>query len=269
MAKERILFINQEIAPYLSATPVSSLGKFLPVSMQEKGFEVRTFMPKFGAVNERRNQLHEVIRLSGINININDNDHPLVIKVASLQPSRIQVYFIDNDDYFLKTDTDTDPSGANRADNDERAIFFARGTMETAKKLRWEPKFIHTSGWITALLPLYIKKLYNDDLSFKNSKIIYSVQPVKNAASIDPNFFTKLKAEGLAQRDLKKYTTEPLDFNMLHKIGVDFSHAVIINDPDIDPELLEYIRATGKPVLMAQDMEQDAQKYLDFYNSIP
>ncbi|MCH5226824.1 MAG: glycogen/starch synthase [Muribaculaceae bacterium] len=268
MAKDRILFINQEITPYLPANPVSTLGKFLPVSMQEKGFEVRTFMPKFGAVNERRNQLHEVIRLSGININIDDNDHPLVIKVASLQPSRIQVYFIDNDDYFQKLATDSDASGANRADNDERAIFFARGTMETAKKLRWDPKFIHVSGWITSLLPLYIKKLYNDDLSFKNSKVIYSIQPAKDMAPVDPKIFNKLKTEGIPQRDLKKYAGEPLDTNLMHKIGIDYSHAVIVNDPDIDPALLEYIQASGKPVLMAQDMETDAQKYLDFYNSL-
>ena len=269
MAKDRILFINQEITPYLSASPVSNLGKFLPVSMQEKGFEVRTFMPKFGAVNERRNQLHEVIRLSGININIDDNDHPLVIKVASLQPSRIQVYFIDNDDYFLKLESDTDPSGANREDNDERAIFFARGTMETAKKLRWEPKFIHVAGWITSLLPLYIKRLYNDDVSFKNSKVVYSIQPAKGMTALDPEIFTKLKAEGISQRDLKKYMSEHLDANLLHKIGIDFSHAVIVNDPDIDEGLLEYVNASGKPVMMAQDMELDAQKYLDFYNSIP
>ena len=269
MAKDRILFINQEITPYLSASPVSSLGKFLPVSMQEKGFEVRTFMPKFGAVNERRNQLHEVIRLSGININIDDNDHPLVIKVASLQPSRIQVYFIDNDDYFQKSASDSDPSGSNRPDNDERAIFFARGTMETAKKLRWDPKFIHASGWITALLPLYIRKLYNDDISFKNSKVIYAIQPASNMAPLDEKFFNKLKDEGISQKDLKKSFIEDHKVNLLHKIGVDFADAVVINDPDITPEMMEYVKASEKPVLMAQDMELDAQKYLDFYNSIP
>lgn len=268
MAKERILFINQEIAPYLPLSLVSSLGKFLPVSMQENGFEVRTFMPKFGNVNERRNQLHEVIRLSGININIDDNDHPLVIKVASLQPSRIQVYFIDNDDYFQKLDTDSDASGVNRNDNDERAIFFARGTMETAKKLRWEPKVIHCSGWISCFLPLYIRKLYNDDISFKNSKIVYAIQPVKEMAPIDANIFTKLKAEGITAKDLKKYVGMPLNSNLLHKIGVDFAHAIIINDPEIDLELLEYINASGKPILMAQDMALDATKYLEFYNSL-
>lgn len=268
MAKDRILFINQEITPYLSTTPVSALGKHLPVSMQEKGFEVRTFMPKFGAVNERRNQLHEVIRLSGINININDNDHPLVVKVASLQPARIQVYFIDNDDYFQKLASDVDPSGTNRTDNDERAIFFARGTLETAKKLRWDPKFVHTSGWITALLPLYLKRLYGDDLSFIGSKIIYAIQPAKDMAPLDPKFFAKLKAEGITQRDLKKYTGETLNINLLHKMAVDFSHGIIVNDPDIDPELMEYVKSTGKPILLAPDMELDAQKYLDFYNSL-
>lgn len=268
MSKDRILFISQEITPYLPSNPISSLGKYLPVSMQEKGFEVRTFMPKFGSVNERRNQLHEVIRLSGINININDNDHPLVIKVASLQPSRIQVYFIDNDDYFQKSASDVDAVGSNRKDNDERAVFFARGTMETAKKLRWDPKYIHVSGWMTSLLPLYIKRLYADDLSFKNSKVIYAIQPSSDMAPLDPEIFTKLKNEGISQRDLKKYLTETPDVNTLHKLGVDYAHAVIINDPDIDQELLEYVKNSGKPVLMAQDMEQDAQKYFDFYNSL-
>lgn len=268
MAKDRFLFINQEITPYLPANQSSSLGKFLPVSMQSKGFEVRTFMPKFGTVNERRNQLHEVIRLSGINININDNDHPLIIKVASLQPSRIQVYFIDNDDYFQKADSDIDAAGTNRTDNDERAIFFARGTLETAKKLKWDPKFIHCSGWITSLVPLYIKKLYHDEISFKNSKIIYSILPSKGMASIDPKIFDKLKAEGIQQKDLKKYAALQQDINLFHKMAIDFSNAVIINDPDVDTDLLDYITESNKPVLLAKDMEQDADKYLSFYNSI-
>lgn len=268
MAKERILFITQEIAPYLPATPASSLGKFLPVSMQENGFEVRTFMPKFGSVNERRNQLHEVIRLSGINININDNDHPLVIKVASLQPSRIQVYFIDNDDYFQKLDTDLNPAGSNRADNDERAIFFARGTMETAKKLRWEPKVIHMAGWIASLLPMYIKKLYNDDISFKNSKLVYAIQPSNDTAPIDPKIFNKLKDEGISSKDLKKYNDQPLDINLLHKLGIDFADGIIINDNNLSPELAEYIASSAKPVLHAEDMGQDHKIYLDFYNSL-
>lgn len=268
MAKDRILFINQEITPYLPANPVSSLGKFLPVSMQDNGFEVRTFMPKFGSVNERRNQLHEVIRLSGINININDNDHPLVIKVASLQPARIQVYFIDNDDYFQKSDADADAAGSNRGDNDERAIFFTRGTLETAKKLRWEPKIIHCAGWITALVPVYLKSLYADDISFKNSKIVYVIQPSKDLKTIDPEFFNKLKAEGIPAKELKKYQTENLGLNTLHQMAADYADAIIVNDPDIDPDLLNEIKNSGKPVLMSQDFEMDAQKYKNFYDSL-
>lgn len=268
MAKDRILFISQEIAPYISSNPTSSLGKFLPVSMQDKGFEVRTFMPKFGSVNERRNQLHEVIRLSGININIDDNDHPLIIKVASLQPSRIQVYFIDNDDYFQKLATDENIAGTNRKDNDERTIFFARGTVETAKKLRWDPKLIQCSGWITSLIPLYIKRIYTDEISFRNSKIIYSILPSDSLAPIDNKIFDKLKAEGIALKDLKKYTSEPLDINLLHKIAIDHSNAVIVNDPDVSEELMTYIKESGKPVLMAQDMALESDKYQEFYNSL-
>lgn len=249
MTNNRILFISQEINPYLPANPISSLGKALPVGMQGRGFEVRIFMPKFGSVNERRNQLHEVIRLSGMNIVINDNDHPLIIKVASLQPSRIQVYFIDNDDYFQKLSSDRDAVGSNRADNDERDIFFARGTLETAKKLRWDPKIIHCSGWVTALVPIYLKRIYGDDPSFKGAKIVYSILPGKINAPIDPNFLSKLKADGISSRDLKKFQDLSLDTNMFHRMAVDFSHAVIIHDPDIDPGLLEYIMQTGKPVL--------------------
>lgn len=268
MAKNRILYISQEIAPYISSNPASSLGKFLPVSMQSKGYEVRTFMPKFGAVNERRNQLHEVIRLSGINIIIDDNDHPLIIKVASLQPSRIQVYFIDNEDYFQKLDTDVDASGTNRTDNDERAIFFARGTMETAKKLRWDPNVMHCSGWITSFVPMYLKKFYGDDPSFKSTKIVYSVLPGKQANPVDERVFLKLKGDGFAPRDIKKISDIKLDTDFFHRIAIDNSHAVIINDPDISPELLEYIKASGKPYLMAPDMALDADLYNDFYNSL-
>lgn len=264
----RILFISQEIAPYLPAGPAASLGKSLPQNMQERGFEVRTFMPKFGAVNERRNQLHEVIRLSGINIVIDDNDHPLIIKVASMQPSRIQVYFIDNDDYFQKLDNDEDAVGSNRADNDERAVFFARGTMETAKKLRWDPKVILCSGWITALIPLYIKRMYTDDLSFKGSKVVYQVMPGKISAPVDERMLAKLKADGFSSRDLKKYASLPLDTDLFHRIAIDFSHAVIFRDPDVSPELIEYVKESGKPYLTADQLEAGADAYADFFKSL-
>ena len=264
----RILFISQEIAPYIPSGEAAKLGKLLPTSMQEKGFEVRTFMPKFGTVNERRNQLHEVIRLSGMNIIIDDNDHPLIIKVASMQPSRIQVYFIDNDDYFQKLDSDVDPEGSNRTDNDERAIFFARGTMETAKKLRWEPGIIMTSGWITSLVPMYLKKMYGDDVSFKDSKVVYMVMPGKLTAPVDERIMAKLKADGFTARDLKKYAGLPLDTDLLHRMAIDASHAVIINDPEASPELVEYIQASGKPFMTAEQAAAGPDAFAEFYRSL-
>lgn len=151
------------------------LGRDLPQSIQEKGLEVRTFMPKYGFVNERRNQLHEVIRLSGMNLIIDDTDHPLIIKVATLQPARMQVYFIFNEDYFSHNITKQLETESSPEDNDERSMFFVRGVLETVKKLRWNPEVIHCIGWITALLPLYIKHYYNDDPAFSESKVVYSL----------------------------------------------------------------------------------------------
>ncbi len=263
----RILLINQEIAPYLSG-PEADFGKQLAQGLQQRGFEVRTFMPKFGSVNERRNQLHEVIRLSGVNIIIDDNDHPLIIKVASLQPSRIQVYFIDNDDFFLKEDTDTDAAGRNRADNDERIIFFGRGTLETAKKLRWEPKVINVAGWFSALVPLYLKRIYADDPSFKGAKVVYTITPSKLETPLDERFLTKLKADGISSRDLKKYTEFTPDTDLLHRMAIDFSHAVIVQDPDVSPELMEYIQESGKPFITSEALESGIDAYNEFFKQL-
>ena len=163
MAKPRILYITEEITPYLPDSANARLGRDLPVMSQGGGYEVRIFMPRFGTINERRNQLHEVIRLSGMNISIADTDHPLIIKVASMHPSRIQVYFVDNDDYFQRLASDSDPLGTNRADNDERAIFFTRGTMETVRKLQWDVRIVHCMGWMSALSTLYLRRLYDSE----------------------------------------------------------------------------------------------------------
>ena len=269
MAKQRILYVSPEIAPYLPSSEIAQLGRALPTAFHGKKYEARTFTPNFGNVNERRNQLHEVIRLSGMNIIIDDNDHPLIIKVASLQPSRIQVYFIDNDDYFQKLDSDEDSVGSNRADNDERAIFYARGSMETAKKLRWDPKIISVAGWISALVPMYIKKMYSDDTSFKGAKVVYTVVPGKVSAPIDERIFAKLKEDGFTARDTKKFQGLPLDTNLLHRMAIDYSHAIIVQDPEVDPELLEYIKSTGKPLLLPEQIEAGGNDaYAEFYNSL-
>ncbi|MBD5187354.1 MAG: glycogen/starch synthase [Bacteroidales bacterium] len=265
MPKKRILFINQEIAPYLAQTEMGNHGKQLLQKAHSNGYEVRTFMPKFGAVNERRNQLHEVIRLSGMNISINDNDHPLIIKVASLQPSRIQVYFIDNDDYFIKGEDDIDAAGSNRPDNDERALFYARGTMETVKKLRWVPELIQCSGWITAFCPLYMRRMTGEENPFKQSKIIYTVEPGNTPQVIDENVFARLKTDGVITRDIKKFKDYPLDSRFLHLAALEYSHGVIFLTDEPDPVLLERAQALKMPVLTKKEIDANPDAYLEFY----
>lgn len=260
--------MSQEIAPYLPKSELSALGRDLPQAMQQAGYEVRTFMPKYGAVNERRNQLHEVIRLSGMNICIADSDHPLILKVASMQPSRIQVYFIDNDDYFIKNDDDIDPIGSNRADNDERAIFFARGTMETVKKLRWEPDIVHCAGWITAILPMYMQHLYADDPSFANAKIVYTVLPGEIECPVDPKLFDKLKDDGMTHKEIEPFLTDKPDTKTLHKMAIRNSNGVIFRTDEPDKELVEYAQSLNIPILFKADVEGKPETYAEFYKQL-
>ena len=197
MEAKKILFITQEIIPYVEESEVSIYGKKLPVAAQENGMEVRIFMPKWGHVNERRNQLHEVIRLSGMNLIINDTDHPLIIKVASMQASRMQVYFIDNEDYFMKRLMAYDKDGNEYPDNGERAVFYARGVLETVKKLRWCPDVIVCQGWMGALVPFYIKTLYKEAPSFRDSKVMYLSHSYELKASIGSGFINSLYHKNL------------------------------------------------------------------------
>lgn len=268
MAAHKIIFVSQEIAPYLSGTDNARWGRSLPQAIQQQKYEVRTFMPDFGDVNERRNQLHEVIRLSGINIPIADNDHPLVIKVASMQPSRIQVYFIDNDDYFQKLDSDVDAFGTNRPDNDERVIFFARGTVETARKLQWDPDVMHVSGWMSALVPLYLKRVFNDGSSFKRTKLVYSVLPETKIDSLDPAFLDKLKADGVKPSDIKKFKEMALDHNMLHKMAITYADAVVFHGVEPDPELTAYCDSLQKPWQQYDGESDHAADYAALFSTL-
>ncbi len=267
MSDKRILFISQEIAPYVNGSPNAEFAKSLAQNAHSHKFEVRTFMPKYGTVNERRNQLHEVIRLSGVNIPIDDNDHPLIIKVASLQPSRIQVYFIDNDDYFQKEDSDEDPCGSNRADNDERAIFYARGTIETVKKLRWVPKVIFCEGWMSALSPIYLRAMYASDPSFKGTKIVYCIRPGKATGGIDPAILAKMQAEGMPKKKLDPFKNLPADTDLLHKMALKYADAAVVADPEISDDLRQYVAELGIPTLeFAPD--GDINQIFDFYKSL-
>ncbi len=266
MEKAKVLFISQEITPYLPESEMSKIGRYLPQGIQELGKEIRTFMPRFGCINERRNQLHEVIRLSGMNLIIDDTDHPLIIKVASIQAARMQVYFIDNEDYFQRKSTLTDGDGEEFEDNDERTIFFARGALETTKKLRWAPDVVHCNGWFTALAPLYIKKAMNEDPHFANSKVVYTIYDNEFTNKWDDNFKEKLKIDGVEDSDLE--ILEKSDYIHLSKLAIAMSDGIIQGSENINPELSEFIKESGKPFLTYHDEESYVEAYNEFYDSL-
>ncbi|NOY97016.1 MAG: glycogen/starch synthase [Chlorobi bacterium] len=266
MEKMKILYISQEITPYLPENDMSEIARYLPQGVQERGREIRTFMPRYGCVNERRNQLHEVIRLSGMNLVINDTDHPLIIKVASIQAARMQVYFIDNEDYFQRKYVLKDEKGVEFADNDERAIFFARGVLETVIKLRWTPDIIHCHGWLTSLVPLYIKKYYIDDPLFTQAKVVYSVYDDDFSNSLNKDYKEKLLIEGVTPDDVA--SLENPDFENVSKLAIDYSDAIIQGTKQINNNIREYIQSSGKLFLDYQTKENYIDAYNDFYNKV-
>ena len=265
MAKKKILFINQEISPYVPDTNLSLMGKSVPQALQERSHEIRTFMPKWGIINERRGQLHEVIRLSGMNLIIDDTDHPLIIKVASIQSARIQVYFIDNDDYFNKRQMEKDENGNDYSDNGERAIFFARGVLETVKKLRWVPDIIHCQGWMSAVIPLYVKTAYHDEPSFADTKVVTSLFAKSIDNGMGENFKKCLEFRDAKEELLKDYNNN-FDFDELGKLAIDYSDGVIASDPKVNPALLDYANAKNVPLLGYQEDFADA--YETFYEKL-
>ncbi|MDA3952172.1 MAG: glycogen/starch synthase [Bacteroidales bacterium] len=266
MENTKVLFISQEITPYLPENKMSLIGRHLPQGIQERGKEIRTFMPKYGSINERRNQLHEVIRLSGMNLIINDTDHPLIIKVASIQAARMQVYFIDNEDYFQRKFMLKDDNGISFDDNDERTIFFARGVLETVKKLRWAPDIIHCHGWFTSLVPLYIKKAYNEDPLFANSKIVYSVYDNDFNKPLKKDFKDKLLYENITKNDVS-ILKDPNYVN-LSKLAIEMSDATIIGSETINPEISSFIKNSQKPYLDFKTEEEYIDAYSQFYDQI-
>ena len=260
---KRVLFVNSEIFPYLPESGIANIGRYLPQGIQERKKEVRSFVPRYGCINERKNQLHEVIRLSGMNIVINDVDRPLVIKVASTA-ARMQVYFIDNEDYFHRKSVFCDAEGNFFADNDERAIFFARGVLETVKKQRWAPDVIHCHGWISHMLPLYLKKAYVDDPIFSNTKIVLSLydDTPKEFAS---DFKSKMLFAGVSEKDLEVFT-EPTGIN-LAKLAASYSDGIILGSEGVDEELVKFCKESGLPVLDCNAERLGDGSYIEDYNS--
>ncbi len=263
----RVLFISQEINPYLvDETPIRKLNRALPEACQSSGCETRTFMPKFGDINEHRNQLHEVIRLSGMNLIIDDTDHPLLIKVASIQSARIQIYFIDNDDFFKRRRGVVDEKGVDYADNDERCIFYARGVIETVKKLRWTPNIIHCSGWMSALAPLYLKKAYADTPFFADSKIVLSLYDQGFKTPFGTNFAEKVLINGVSQEDVAAIWGKEVTYEDLMKLAIQYSDAVVQSTPELDATFQQFAAEKGVPYLAYPG--EDTAAYLEFYKQL-
>jgi starch synthase len=265
MKKPRVLYVSQEITPYLPETEMARISRYLPQGIQERGREIRTFMPRFGLVNERRNQLHEVIRLSGMNLIINETDHPLIIKVASIQAARMQVYFIDNEDYFQRKALLKDDNGTEFPDNDERAIFFARGVLETVRKLRWTPDLVHCHGWFTSLIPLYLKKAFSDDPLFGHAKVVYSIYQDNFSTPLNASFRQKILLPGIQPEDVD--LLEVPDYEHITQMAITHSDAVMLGSKAIDPAVESFLRNSGKPYLEYQEQDKFVDAYSEFYKS--
>jgi starch synthase len=228
-------------------------------------------MPKFGEINERRNQLHEVIRLSGMNLIIEDSDHPLLIKVASIQTARIQIYFIDNDDLFHRRKGVMDEHGVEYEDNDDRVIFYARGVIETVKKLRWTPDIILCSGWMSALAPLYLKKAYNDEPFFAKSKIVLMLDDNEYKKPFPSKFTDKLRIDGITNTDVRSIAGFSIGYEELMRLAVDYSDAIIYATPKVNQRVANYAETKGKPILPFAETEDTAaasKRQWDFFQSL-
>ena len=262
---KRVLFVNSEITPYLPESEIANIGRYLPQGIQERKKEIRSFMPRYGCINERKNQLHEVIRLSGMNVVVNDVDRPIVIKVASIAAAKsIQVYFIDNEDYFHRKNIFCDDSGKFFEDNDERAIFFARGVLETVKKLRWTPDVIHCQGWISQILPVYLKKAYIDDPIFSNSKIVLSLYN-DTPGEFASDFKDKIAFGSITSEDLAPM--EKADGINLAKLAASYSDGIILGSEDVPAEVVDFCKGAGLPILPYSAEAITSGSYIDDYNN--
>jgi len=265
MAKTKLLIVTHEMSPFLELTKISEITRQLPQAMQEKGFEIRILMPRFGNINERRNRLHEVIRLSGMNIIIDDNDNPLIIKVASIPAARMQVYFLDNEDYFQRKHVFRDKEQKFYADNDERTIFFCKGALETVKKLGWSPDIVHCHGWMTALVPAYIKTVYKNDPTFKNSKVVYSIYEQCFGEKLNADLHRKAVMNGMSPADTKVF--ENADCTAMHIGAVTYSDAVVLADEKLEADVLKFVKDSNKPTL-AYNLTENFDNFYSLYEEI-
>ncbi len=257
------MYVSQEIVPYTGETTMGEVSSLLPQRTQESGKDIRMFLPRFGTINERRHQLHEVIRLSGMNLIIDDFDHQLIIKVASIQKLRLQVYFIDNEEYFPSRQMFHDLEDNFMSNNDERMIFYCKGVIETVRKLGWAPDIIHCQGWFASLVPMYIKKLYAQEPLFDNVKVIYSVFDTSFDGVLSNSLTEKLLFEKLEESDVSGI--QQSNINNLHKFAIDYADAVVQASANIDKRILSHIKYSGKPFMEYPGAEDYIDAYQDFY----
>ena len=263
--KLRILYVTSEIDPFLKSSSAADLIRLLPQKLQEKGHDIRIFMPKFGVINERRNRLHEVVRLSGINIRVAGEEKPLTIKVASIPNAKLQVYFLDNEDYFKRKSVLTDPKDNTfHVDNDERAIFFCKGVIETVKKLGWPPDIIHCHDWMTSFIPLYLRTHYQDDPMFKNTKVVYTVYNNGFENEFAKDFLDKVRLDGIADEQLNNYAGN--NYVGVVKGGIALSDVVTKGHPEVDASLEEYIASTQTEKIYID--ADDKESYVEGYNKL-
>lgn len=265
MGKTKILFISPEMTPFLELTNISRITRQLPQSMQEKGCEIRVLVPRFGCINERRNRLHEVIRLSGMNIVINDTDNPLIIKVASLPSARMQVYFLDNEEYFQRKHVFTDSKNNFYSDNDERMIFFCKGAIETVKKLGWAPDLVHCHGWMSSLVPMYLRTAYRDDPMYKNAKVVYSIYDDAFGENMAANLSSKAIMNDMEEKDT--VLLKDTDCNSLHRNAIHYSDGIVKAAQTVSGDLDAIIKSSNKPVLEPQT-EENYDAYFQFFEEL-
>lgn len=267
MSKLRILYVASEINPFLQTTEVANYVRRLPQAMQERGMEIRILVPRFGLINERKNRLHEVVRLSGINISVGDDEKPLVIKVASIPNAKLQVYFIDNEDYFHRKSVFVDNENNFFDDNDERAIFFCKGVLETVKKLGWSPDIVHCNDWMTALIPLYLKTTYKNDPMFKDTKSVLTVY--NNAFNFKFNDDILEKAKALDVSDTALAHLRSADFEGFIKIGCAYADVVVKADDDFSDSLNKILDELPERKLeLAEEDENFTEAYYNLYNEL-
>ncbi len=266
MSKKRVLIVTQEMEPYTTLSVVSKIARKLPQYIQEHGMEIRVLMPRFGTINERRHRLHEVVRLSGMNIIVDEDDYPLIIKVASLPGTRMQVYFLDNEEFFKRKQIFADAKGKPFDDNADRMIFFCKGVLETVKKFGWAPDLIHCHGWMTSLIPFYLKMAYANEPIFKDAKVIYSLYESEMTGDLAPRFAEKASINDLEPKDLKAYLNGT--GVTLHEGACEFSDALIMGSEGEMDGVSKKLNKLKKPVLGLQDEENYLPAYLDFYKEL-